>query len=162
MARTPIEEIDVASLSAAQMETLLGTMQAGGTPKKRNPHTNAVKVVCDGHEFPSKAERDEYLYLRDRLARGEIRNLRLQPRFVILEAFHDPLDGRLYPALHYTPDFIFEEAPDWRTVVIEVKGRIFRDYPLRRHLFRERYPYIYFVEQRSRPRPGRSGKKKRG
>jgi uncharacterized protein DUF1064 len=145
-----LDEVNVADLTNAQMAQLLAEMQTQRPRARKQQQTAAVAVQCDGHTFPSKAERDAYLRLREDQAQGRISDLTLQPRFVIAEGFTDPLDGRKYPPLHYTADFQYQEpAHSGIWWVYEVKGRIFRDYPLRRHLFRQRYPYLHFVEQRT-------------
>jgi hypothetical protein len=107
---------------------------------KRSPHTNARKVEIDGHTFASKAEAERYLWLRDAERHGEILGLVLQPHFRFT------VNGREL-ARGYTADFAYTELDggrEVRSVVEDVKGRTFRDWLLRRDLFRALYPHVCF------------------
>ncbi len=50
---------------------------------KKGSKYKARGCVIDGHKFPSLLEGKRYVVLRDRMQRGEIRHLRLQPRYPI-------------------------------------------------------------------------------
>jgi hypothetical protein len=102
----------------------------------------AKKVEIDGHVFPSKREAEYYLTYRDMLARGEIINLELQPRFTLIPAYTNRAGKKVRPC-HYTADFLLT-YPDGKKVVVEVKGYRTRDYMLRRKMFE--YKYQQFVE----------------
>ncbi len=106
---------------------------------------NARKTTVDGIPFDSKREAQEYLKLLSMEQAGEIRGLERLERgrdsYIVL----DKIKGER--ARYYTPDFRYIDS-DGRTVVVEVKGKAARDYTLKRHLFRMRYPDIVFVEVR--------------
>ena len=106
------------------------------THRSRNKY-NAKKTRRDGHIFDSLAEADHYIVLKARQRDGEITNLRLQPKFILLEAFTDSSGKRQRP-ITYTADFAYDEAGD--SVVVEVKGMETRDWIIRKKLFLQRYP----------------------
>lgn len=106
------------------------------TRRSRNKY-NARKTIRDGHVFDSAAEADYYIKLKGRLMAGEISNLRLQPKFVLLEAFTDS-GGKRQRAITYTADFAYDEA-DGAAVVAECKGFETRDWVIRKKLFLYRY-----------------------
>lgn len=110
-------------------------------PIKRNKY-NAKKTIInvqgEEYEFPSKAEANRFVYLVDRLKRGEISKLSTQPSFKITEDYDIATDktksgkSRI-GALKYTPDFKYVE--NGKTVVEEVKGFKSVPYVLRLKLF---------------------------
>lgn len=106
----------------------------------------AKKVEIDGHVFPSKREAEYYLTYKDMLARGEIVNLELQPRFTLIPAYTNHAGKKVRPC-HYTADFLLT-YPGGRQVVVEVKGYRTRDYMLRRKLFEWKYSKYEFQEVR--------------
>jgi hypothetical protein len=106
----------------------------------------AKKIEIDGHVFPSKREAEYYLTYRDMLARGEIINLELQPRFILIPAYTNHAGKKVRPC-HYTADFLLT-YPDGTQKVVEVKGFRTRDYLLRRKLFEWQYREYAFEEVR--------------
>jgi hypothetical protein len=106
----------------------------------------AKRTVIDGHEFPSKREAEYYLLYKDKLERGEIVNLELQPRFTLIPAYTNNAGKKVRPC-HYTADFLLQ-FPDGRKKVVEVKGYRTRDYMLRRKLFEWQYREYEFEEVR--------------
>lgn len=97
-------------------------------------------------QFDSQVEYLRYLMLRSDEEAGRITGLTLHPQFVLIDKFKD-CDGKTERAVKYTADFQYVE--DGRTVVEDVKSaatKTARDYPLRRKLFKHRYPHIRFVE----------------
>lgn len=104
----------------------------------------ANRKKIDGHKFASLKEASYYLKCKDMLAKGEITDLKLQPRYELLPSFRDN-QGRLERAITYKPDFLLT-YPDGRIVVVEVKGFKTRDYIIRRKLFKHKYSMIEFWE----------------
>lgn len=81
--------------------------------RKRNKY-GAISVKVDGHFFPSTAEARRYGELKLLEKAGKIRGLRLQPQF--------PLFVNDHLICSYRGDFQFEEAPEWKLIVEDVKG----------------------------------------
>lgn len=83
----------------------------------------------DGSKFPSKAERDRYHVLVARQERGEISDLKRQPRWRFEINGHElKWQNR---AIFYTADFQYYETATGRTVVEDVKGFMTRDVHIR-------------------------------
>lgn len=108
------------------------------------------KVSYFGITFDSQEEANVYLYLRERLRKGEISQLHRQvafeiiPRLTKTEVKHlktkDKLVERLVARQKvYTCDFLYREGN--KIVIIEVKNyftKQARDYPLRRDLMAQK------------------------
>ena len=97
------------------------------------------KAVVDGVKFDSKKEASRYCYLKTRLDAGEIKDLRLQPRFKIAEGGQlDPRTGRKMPARYYVADFSYIDNSTGAHIVEDVKSIATAKealYRLKRHLF---------------------------
>ncbi len=92
--------------------------------EKKNKYHN-VKTVVDGIKFDSKREYDRYLYLRWRLGKGEITDLRLQVPYVLIPT--QRIDGKVAELpLKYIADFVYKI--DGKEVVEDSKGVKTRDY----------------------------------
>lgn len=88
------------------------------------------KITEDGITFDSLGEHRRYceLKLLLLLEAGEITNLEVHPKFVLLPAFTDS-EGKVHRPITYTADFRYIEKGI--TVVEDVKGFRTRDYILR-------------------------------
>jgi hypothetical protein len=116
------------------------------TRKRRNKH-GARKTVVDGITFDSTKEAQRYQQLKVAQAGGMIKDLQLQPRFVLQEGFRSKWWPEKVRAIYVTWDFMYREGE--RQVVEDVKGpstRRLADYSLRRRLFLKRYPEVVFRE----------------
>lgn len=100
------------------------------------------RVVVEGLRFDSKAEARHYLTLRLLERAGEITGLRVQPRYVLMDA--RKVAGKTLRAVTYTGDFEHREAQTGKMVVTDVKGVRTAVFQLKARLFRERYPDIDF------------------
>ncbi len=80
----------------------------------------AEPTVVDGIAFPSKLEARRFAELKLLLRAGEIRDLVLQPRFVLAPGV--VLGGRKKPPLRYTADFSYVDVKTGATVVEDTKG----------------------------------------
>jgi hypothetical protein len=90
---------------------------------------NAKPTVIDGHRFPSQREANRYCELRLLARAGELRNLRLQPRY---EFRHNGQHICTYVA-----DFAYEELTDtgkWQSCIEDVKGVRTQAYSIKRKL----------------------------
>jgi len=110
-------------------------------PKRRNKFNNIITRL-EGYVFQSKVEANHYILLKFRQARKEIKNLRVHPKYILL----DKKPGQR--ALTYSADFEYVEQG--RVVVLDVKSvatqkkQHYRD---KVKLFKDRYPDLIFVEE---------------
>lgn len=126
----------------------------GQTPAIRSKY-GARKKEVDGHLFDSTKEANHYIALRTLLSAGIIKNLDLQPRFVVQTSFI--YRGVKYRKIEYVADFRFQSAqwmPDFpfdvdTVIVQDVKSEATRTLPyyrLKVKLFRALYPDVIFEE----------------
>ena len=119
-------------------------------PKKAK--YNNKKVYFDGIYFDSIVESRRYRDLKLLERAGEIRNLKVQPKYELQEKFKSK--EKKHYAITYTPDFEYEEKRilGWIKVAEDVKGWdkkkekfITTDtFKLKEKLFRYKYPEIDF------------------
>lgn len=108
--------------------------------RKRNKY-NAEVTFSHGHRFDSKAEARRYDDLCLLTAAGDITDLEVHPRFLLLDSFTDS-DGNKVRAVNYTADFAYTDKGG-RQIVEDVKGgKATRTeaFVLRSKMFRRRYP----------------------
>lgn len=101
----------------------------------------AKKTVIDGIEFHSIAEGKRYVDLKRLERGGAIKNLSLQPRFLLQEGFVNIHTGNKERAIEYVADFMYDEGSD--TIVEDVKGMKTSDYKIKRKLFIKKYQDKY-------------------
>jgi hypothetical protein len=94
--------------------------------------------------FHSQAERARYIELLNMQKRGEIANLRCQPKFELIERFHR--NGKNYAAEFYVADF--EYWQDYSVVVEDTKGVSTTAYKGKRKHFLKLNPNVVFRESR--------------
>lgn len=102
--------------------------------EKKSKYSSA-KTDIDGIRFDSKKEAEFYAELKLREKAGEITHLRLQPRYLLQEAFKH--DGKQYREMEYVADFEYIE--NGVTVVVDVKGFRTAVYMIKRKLFLYKY-----------------------
>lgn len=122
------------------------------------------KVKFNGIEFDSKKECKYYKYLLALKNAGDIKEIELQPRFLLIEGFrheakenpledkssgfeHNQIKGKLRDTT-YTADFkvIFKSG---KQIVIDVKSsKKFQDevYRIKKKMFLKKYPDVDFYE----------------
>ncbi len=107
---------------------------------KRYKYNVAPKELrtLDGIVFDSVAEMRRYKELKILEQIGEIKDLKLQPRFLIVPKNADER------AVHYVADFQYTEED--KEIVEDVKGAKTRDYIIKRKLFKWQYPNYVFKE----------------
>lgn len=96
---------------------------------------HARKTEVDGMVFDSVKESERYRTLKLLERAGEIKNLKLQPRFLLQEPFM--CDGKRERKIEYVADFQYDR--NGRTVIEDVKGDRTQVYKLKRKLFLYRY-----------------------
>lgn len=111
--------------------------------EKKSKYSSA-KTDVDGIRFDSKKEAEFYAELKLREKAGEITHLRLQPRYLLQEAFKH--EGKQYREMEYVADFEYIE--NGVTVVIDVKGFKTAVYMLKKKLFLYKYgDMVKFIEE---------------
>lgn len=105
---------------------------------------NSTKVTLDGIKFDSKKEARRYKELKLLERAGEIKDLKLQPRYTLQESFKH--EGATIRKIVYVADFQYEEK-DGQLVVEDTKGYRTETYKLKKKLFLKRYGDKYkFIE----------------
>lgn len=92
------------------------------------------KVVIDDIKFDSQMEADYYLLLKERLNKGEIKNLKIHPRYE-LQPKYTNAEGKKVEAIYYEADFEYNEKGKLNIVVVDVKGMITDDFALKWKMF---------------------------
>jgi hypothetical protein len=101
----------------------------------------AKKTIIDGITFDSKSEAKRYQELKLLERGGQIKNLSLQPKFVLQGGFVNVHTGKKEREIAYIGDFQYDEGD--RTVVEDVKGFKTADYQIKRKLFIHKYQSEY-------------------
>jgi hypothetical protein len=115
----------------------------GAQPEAKSKYRSRKKEV-DGILFDSKREAAAYVQLRAMEQAGEIRDLRRQVKFVLLDGFRTD-DGEKVREMAYFADFVFTDK-DGTERVVDVKGMRTEVYRLKRKLFLTRYPHLRLEE----------------
>lgn len=102
---------------------------------------NASKTVVDGIRFDSRAEARRYRELKLLQQAGEIKDLELQPSFLLIERFK--CRGKNYRDTRYIADFAYIEVKTGLQVVEDVKGVETEVFRLKKKLFLKRYGNLY-------------------
>lgn len=93
------------------------------------------KTIMDNIKFDSIAETKRYNELKLLLKAGKIQDLKLQPRFLLQEAFKK--NGKAYRKIEYVADFAYTE--NGKIIVEDVKGFATKEFKIKEKLFN----YIY-------------------
>ncbi len=105
---------------------------------------NAIKTERDGIKFDSKKEAKRYKELKHLEKGGIIKNLSLQPKFLLQEKFE--YRGEHFRAIYYIADFMYYDPERQAVVVEDVKGIKTEVYKLKKKLFIKKYPDYVFCE----------------
>ena len=101
----------------------------------------AKKVDADGYRFDSEMEYSYYLILKERLAKGEIKDLKIHPLFMLIPEFEKK--GKKWRAMHYEADFQFLEVSNNLERIIDVKGMVLPEFEIHRKMFEYLYPSLH-------------------
>ena len=104
---------------------------------RRYSKYNAKKTVVDGIEFDSLREADRYCELKLLEKANEIRNLELQPRFLLQDKFKDKM-GTTHRKIEYVADFLYIDN-DGKAIVEDVKGVLTDVYKIKKKMFLKIY-----------------------
>lgn len=86
---------------------------------RKNKYNNK-KTIVDGIKFDSKKEAKRYKELKILLDARIIKNLELQPRFLLLDKYKQ--DGKTIRKIEYVADFRYFDNELGKEVVEDVKG----------------------------------------
>lgn len=98
----------------------------------------AKKAEIDGYKFDSKIEAKYYEQLKWLKANKQIKNFRLQPRYLLQDKFSK--NGKTYRKIEYVADFEVTHLND-SVEVIDVKGLETEAFKIKRKLFERLYLY---------------------
>lgn len=101
----------------------------------------AKKVDADGFRFDSEMEYSYYLILKDRLAKGEIKDLKIHPLFMLIPEFEK--NNKKWKAMHYEADFQFFDVVTNRERIVDVKGMVLPEFEIHRKMFEYLYPSLH-------------------
>jgi len=112
--------------------------------KKKNKYNVSAKEdrTYNGIVFDSKAEMKRYIELKALEIAGEIKQLTLQPEYILQESFE--YNKKKYRDIKYQADFVYTKGKD--VIVEDVKGKKTKEYMIKKKLLLKRYPTINFVE----------------
>lgn len=108
---------------------------------RRNSKYHSKEEICDGITFDSESEGKRYRQLKVLERVGEIKNLTLQPSYLLQEGFQGN-NGKNYRPIYYRGDFQYFEKSTGHIVVEDVKGVETQVFRLKEKMFRKRYPDI--------------------
>lgn len=108
---------------------------------RRYSKFNAKKTVIDGIKFDSKREANRYCELKLLEKANEIRNLELQPRFLLQDKFKDKT-GTTHRKIEYVADFMYVDK-DNKKIVEDVKGVLTDVYKIKKKMFLKIYDDQY-------------------
>lgn len=98
---------------------------------------NSRKTIVDGIKFDSLKEANRYYDLKLLERVGEIKDLELQPRFLLQESFK--LRGVTHRKIEYVADFKYFDVKEDIVVVEDSKGFKTDVYRLKKKLFLKLY-----------------------
>lgn len=97
----------------------------------------AIKTIVDGIKFDSRKEAKRYQELKLLEKAGVIKDLALQPNFLLQESFEK--NGKNFRAINYIADFCYWDCEKKQYVVEDVKGFKTDVYRLNKKLFKFKY-----------------------
>lgn len=106
---------------------------------------NSIKTKVDGIKFDSKKEAERYQELKLLERAGIIKELELQPRFLLQDKFK--LGGTTHRKIEYVADFKYWDKEKKVYIVEDVKGVKTDVYKLKKKIFLKKYGLKYmFIE----------------
>jgi hypothetical protein len=112
-------------------------------PAEKKHKYNAKAIVIDGIKFSSKKEGLKYQELKLQQHCGLIKDLKLQPVFILQDGFE--CEGKKERPIKYVADFEYEK--NGRIIVVDTKGYRTKEYLIKRKMFLKKYPEIVFMEE---------------
>jgi hypothetical protein len=91
--------------------------------------SNKADRTLDGIVFASKLEMNRYSFLMLMQKSKKIKNLELQPPFILCDSFY--VRGKKHRGLKFTADFAYDRVSDNQHIIEDCKGYPSRDYIVR-------------------------------
>lgn len=113
---------------------------------KKNKYRNTI-TYYKNIRFSSKKERDRYITLKQLEKAGIIKELELQPKFLLLDTIH--YKDKTYPKTYYKADFKYFDKEKGKYIIEDIKSPITakdKVYRLKIKMLLAKYPDIEFVE----------------
>ena len=107
-----------------------------GNVSKRSRYTS-YKPIIDEIKFDSLMEGQYYVYLKEKAIKNEIKDLTLQPEYVLQEAFTK--NGKRFRPIIYIADFRYLDK-DNHWIIVDIKGKETVEFKLKQKLFEYKYP----------------------
>jgi hypothetical protein len=106
--------------------------------KKKQPKSKYgnKKTVVDGITFDSQAEAIYYRQLKWLKQANQIKDFKLQPRYLLQEGFKK--NGKTFRKIEYVADFEVHKS-DGTVEIIDIKGALTKEFQLKRKLFERKY-----------------------
>lgn len=112
--------------------------------KKKTNKYGAKKIECDNIIFHSEGEMRRYSELKILEKKGLIKDLILQPRFLLQESF--VYEGKKYRKIEYVADFQYYDNMINKIVVEDFKGFKTKEYNIKKKMFLYKYKNYKFIE----------------
>ena len=112
--------------------------------KKRANKYGAKKIEYDNIVFHSEGEMRRYSELKVLEEKGLIKDLVLQPRFLLQESF--VYEGKKYRKIEYVADFQYYDNTINKIVVEDFKGFKTKEYNIKKKMFFYKYKNYNFIE----------------
>lgn len=106
-----------------------------------------TKVIYKDIRFSSKKEMRRYIALKQLERAGIIKELELQPKFLLLDTIH--YKDKTYPKTYYIADFKYFDKEKGKYIVEDIKSPITakdKVYRLKIKMLLAKYPDIDFIE----------------
>lgn len=103
---------------------------------KKRPKYGNKKTVVDNITFDSQAEAIYYNQLKWLKQAKQIKNFKLQPRYILQEAFTK--NGKHFRKIEYVADFEVHKL-DGSVEVVDIKGIETKEFAIKRKLFERKY-----------------------
>jgi hypothetical protein len=94
------------------------------------------KTIVDDITFDSKAEAIYYQQLKWLKQAKQIKEFKLQPKFLLQEAFKK--NGKTFRKIEYKADFEIRRLDD-SVEIVDIKGAITKEFAIKRKLFERKY-----------------------
>lgn len=93
---------------------------------------NNNKIIIDEIKFDSKKEAQRYLVLKEMLEQDLIKDLALQPKFILQDKFKH--NGKTHRKIEYVADFSYTRVEDDKYIIEDVKGFKTREFRMKEKL----------------------------